>query len=301
MVRPVVITDAMLLASSLSEEFPGWNALTSYAAAERVVDPAGRSVWQSLQDGNEGNPPPTADGVKADDWWVRVSASNRWALFDRELNVPSLATGSMTLTVRPGPVAAIGLFGLSGVGVVQLTIARPASGVVWRLDVALHAVGINTQWAYFYGKRTYISEAAIVNVPAYADGELTMTFNGVGQIGVGEVAMGMPQTLGITEAGLGLSLKDYSVNKSDEFGRLTLKRRDYARTVRVPLVLPSNQVNRTFQLLRAVTSTPCMWIPDEARWLASSVLYGTFTRLSVDIPGRVLSNCTLELQGLAER
>lgn len=299
-VRPVSITDDMVLSTTLVEAHDTWSGSVTYAAADRVIDSAGRWTWQSLQDANVGHQPPADDSIKADDWWVRVGASQRRAPFDGEVSVQAAASGRMSLTIRPGPIGALGLFGLDGAGILRATLRRPSEGVVWQHESGLYASQIDTMYEFFYAPRDYAREAVVVDIPAFADGELTIELEGADTLKLGELVVGMPYDLGDVLMGASLGISDFSRRERDDFGRYTLVKRDIARTMRLPLWFTPERLGKVYLLYRVLGSVPCMWIPSAERRYSSMALLGIYTDMTIDVPSRTINRCTLALEGLPE-
>lgn len=80
-IEPVRITPAMLISSNVPEDdHPDWDAGTTYGNGDRVI--RSHRIFESVQGGNTGHNP-AADDVG--EWWVEVSATNRWRAFDLEI------------------------------------------------------------------------------------------------------------------------------------------------------------------------------------------------------------------------
>jgi hypothetical protein len=99
-IEPVLITDANFISSTVAEPASGeteFNAGTTYALGARVTRSGLHRLYESLQAGNAGHTPETSP-----DWWVEVSANNRWSMFDQVIGTATTAVTSFQ-RVRAAP------------------------------------------------------------------------------------------------------------------------------------------------------------------------------------------------------
>ena len=75
---PVAITDAMVTTDVPEADYSAWASGSTYALGDRVIK--GHKIWESAQAGNTSHDPETSGSA----WWIKVSATNRWRLFDLE-------------------------------------------------------------------------------------------------------------------------------------------------------------------------------------------------------------------------
>lgn len=300
-VLPATITPAMVTANTLAETLPTWAAGTTYADKARVVGSDGASVFESLQAGNVGHDP-LAEDLTAPVWWDRVGASNRFALFDGEASLPSTATSSFSVTVRPGPVGAIGLLGMSGISSVRAQVRDLITGLeIYAREEDLLAEGIDTPLEFFYSwPRVFASERAWVDMPVFSMPEVTLTFGGTGALSLGEVVLGMPYQLGETVRGATFGMNDYSRTERDRWGRLTFAPGDFSRAPSVPFIFPSERFPKVVALLRRFRGRPCLYVPSQAARLSPFITYGVYQRLRVDMQTLSTTYASLDLEGVAE-
>lgn len=300
-VEPAAITGAMVLANTLTEVYGTWNAGTTYADAARVVSSDGLSVYESLQAANL-NHDPLADNPDAPVWWARVGASNRWALFDGEASLGSSASGGFVITLQPGAVGALGLIGMSGISQVRIQVVSATTGATARDTTHdLLAEGIDTPYEFFYSyPRPYATERVFLDLPTLSDAVVTLTFSGTTSMRLGELVVGTPYELGDALRGAGLGLTDYSVQTRDQWGRLTLRQGDFARTPSVPFLFRAERLNKVFALLSRFRGRACLYVPSAERRLAALTTLGIYTRMRIDLQTATHYYATLDIEGLAE-
>jgi hypothetical protein len=104
LLRPIAVTDSVLVASSVAEDdAPAWGTGTNYPAGARVIKAATHRIYESLAGGNVGNDPATSVGK-----WLDVGPTGRWAMFDQALGSVTTDGAAIEVTLRPN-VAVNGL------------------------------------------------------------------------------------------------------------------------------------------------------------------------------------------------
>lgn len=289
-ITPVVIDDAKLVSSSLTEDdHPPWNPGTNYAAGvrciyehsiyERVV--AGATLWA-----------PDEDGAN----WVRIGPTNLWAMFDQATGTQAKATSSITVTVAPGLVRALALLDIdaSSVTVVMTTGATE----IYRRTVSLNSGdGVYDWYSYFFSEITLKRTLVLTGLPPYSSAHISITVNGPGQVALGTVVVGGLFELGGTLVGMGLGMLDYSKKETDEFGATTLVERSYAKRMSVPIEIRTPRIDEVARRLALIRAKPVVWVG--AARFDQSVIYGFFRDWSIDLEYSQVAFATINIEGLA--
>lgn len=98
-IRPITITTAKLLSSNVAEtDYAAYAAGTTYALANRVIYISGDSHWivESLQNTNTGHTP---TGLSTDTWWLLISNTNLWKMFDQAVNSQTSNADSISVSL----------------------------------------------------------------------------------------------------------------------------------------------------------------------------------------------------------
>ena len=110
-VNPIKITDAMVHVASNGSSttapitnvpesvHPAWGAFTTYALGARVMLTSTHKVYESLKAVNL-NKNPLSEPL----WWIEVSPTNRWALFDTSVSTSTAQPNNITYVLEPGQV-----------------------------------------------------------------------------------------------------------------------------------------------------------------------------------------------------
>lgn len=109
LIRPITIDDAALLSTNVPEPSPYsyWTAWTYAAVGDRYVDSTTHKVYEAIQ---------IAPFIPLTDeaYWVEVSASNRWAMFDQVNSTQSTQADSIAVSVQTtGRIDSVALVNVS--------------------------------------------------------------------------------------------------------------------------------------------------------------------------------------------
>lgn len=271
--RPVAITDAILLTSSVPEnDAAAWAAGTTYPIGARVV--RAHRVFESLVSANVGNEPATNPAA-----WLDTGPTNRWAMFDQALGTTTDATNNITVTLPAGQINALAL-----------------------LDVKAAQVRVQAQRAQepHYDRTIAIDGGAVtfldlLGIPS--GNPITITISGSGAIEVGTLLAGAIVTLGATEASPTASITDYSRKEVDEFGEVTIVPRAWAKKMGLRSLIDTAALDIVANRLADVRALPCLWIADEGH--DALTVYGFVKDWSIEV-GQIVSKVSLTVEGLSK-
>jgi hypothetical protein len=301
-VKPVEITDALLLASSLpSSSAPAWTPVTTYSAAVRVQ--VGKRIYASVQAGNLGHDP-TQDADET--WWINVSPTNRWAMFDQEINTQSIATSSagapVSITVTIGPVLCntLGLLELLG-NELEITVmdgSGSAAQQVYHRVINLDNTTVADWYQYFFEPATRTKEVFLEGLPPYGSAVITVTLRGQSEVRIGSLVLGTTYSLGALNWGARMGINDFSRKSTNDFGVTTLVKRQYSKRAEIPLTLDTENLARVHGLLADLRSTVCIWLGSDDPRLSPLNILGFYKEFSIDMRVANLNFCTLSLEGM---
>jgi hypothetical protein len=112
----------------------------------------------------------------------------------------------------------------------------------------------------------------------------------------GETIVGVKKFLGDTRNGIVLSITDYSIKTTDDFGNYYILERPYSVKMECDLTVYNYNVDDIYNFLTTYRSVPLVWVAYEA--YASLITYGFYKDFSIVIPYVVWSDCSLEIEGL---
>jgi hypothetical protein len=211
-IKPVTVTDAMILASNAVEAYAAWSSGTTYAKDAKVD--YGTHYYNSLVNSNLNNIP----DVVGSTFWEFIGPDNKHAMFDGQVSTETTkATSPLTVTVACGIVNSVGLIGLTGSSVTITVRDNGASPPVYTRTVGLDGTIITDWYMYFFEPFVQLGEVVLTDLPPYLNGQITMSLSGGGAVAIGELIVGTVYTLGdeALDQGATIGIIDYSRKDTD--------------------------------------------------------------------------------------
>lgn len=293
-IRPVTITDAMLVSSSVPEtDYAAWSSGATYAVADRVIK--GHVIWESLQASNTNHDPETDESDPP--YWLEVGSTNRWRMFDDTVNSKTEASGSIVVDIRPGAINALGLVELEG----STVRVQVFDGIAPIFDETqeIDATPIVDWFDYFFAPYSPASSLVFEPLPMYLAGIVRITISGDGTVGCGSIAAGTLSKLGETLTQPTAGITDYSRKSTNDFGVTSIVRRAFAKRASMRIHLDNTELRRVSALLADLRSTPCLWIgADDTLKFSPLVVYGWYRDFQIEIPYADHSFCSIEIEGM---
>jgi hypothetical protein len=292
----VEVTDAMLISTDVPEaDYAVWGAGTTYALGDRVIVTTGaHKIYESLAAGNIGHTPATSVA-----WWLEVSPTNRWRLFDGSNSSSTAKSTSMSYTLRPGSgINAVALLNVVGANTVRIRLTHPTYGTVYDKTTSLASLPSEVGWwQWFFGTRTAPPQLVVTDLPSLPGCDLIVDITGTTNLSVGVLLFGQLQSIGqAVSTGARLGIRDYSRKETNAFGDTVLAQRAYAKRASFEITVPASEVDATADYLARLRATPCLWIGSPA--FGATVIYGFYQEFEVNIAYASLASCTLQLEGL---
>lgn len=292
-VRGVAITPALRISTTATDEaLPGWDVAQSYLVGDRVIRE--RHIYEALS-AHAGIDPLTDTASN----WLSLGAVNSWRMFDASNGSRTLATDSLTVSVKPGRVCnAIGLLNCRGTSV-TVTVTDPIEGEVYRRTVPLARLGVASWYDYYFKPVDFRQDVVLLDLPAYGQAQITITIEGSGDIWCGNCILGAQRGIGEAQLGAVVGIRSFSTKGRDElFGDWTIVKRDFAKTAEFPVWLTESDADSTFRWFAQVRDEPILWIGDARR--ERTILYGFYTDHSMTIETPHASRYMLEIEGLTQ-
>lgn len=298
-IKPIHVTDSILASSTVPEtDYAAWNAATSYTVGTKVIRTITHRIYENLIAGVDSTLPENATGG-ATPRWLDIAPTNRWAMFDEEVGSKSTATTTMTYVLTPGLIEGISFLEITA-ETIQVQMKSAVGGsIVYNETFNLDGSIIDSFYSWFFEPYSTKTELSITDLPlGYFNPELTITVTGTGTVSCGVCKFGTVTSLGGTQYGASLGLISYSRKEVNEFGRVVIVPRRFAKTLEVKLFSNATELSRIYRTLSELTDTPCVWIGSDADNYESLSLYGFYNDFSIDIAYPTANYCTLQIEGL---
>lgn len=292
-IKPIDITEALLVSSSVAEDdYAAWSAATAFALGDRCI--RAHRIYEALIANTNVDPAGTATDPLT---WLDLGATNRWRMFDDRIGSRTEQAGSIAVALQPGAVInALALFNLQGRSA-TVVMTDPTDGEVYRREVSLVDAGVGGWYDYFFapiGRRT---DVVLLDLPAYGTAELSVTIDHAGDTAAcGHMVVGAQAQIGVALYGTGVGITDYSKKDIDGFGNPVVVERAFSKRAEFDIYLDTPQVGAVQRLLANIRARPVVWIGNAS--YEATVLFGFFKDFSISISGPVVSDGTITVEGL---
>jgi hypothetical protein len=316
-IRPVVVTDAVLDSSNVPEnDYAEWNVATAYTVGNRVILLSTHRIYEAVGSSTGVNPA-TDDGTN----WLNIGATNRWKAFDQKISDPVTQVDSISYTFTPtgSTTTAVALFGLRGVSA-RVEVTTPNRLLVQAGDLLLteDSFGIDYfgpvydvtkslldnssvfDWdSYFFEEITFVSTMLFTDIPPYlgATVKVTVTQDTGETTELGQLVFGYLTELGVTTYGTAISIQDFSRKETDAFGNFIIVERAFANLVDYDVRLPTQTAGRVRRILAEYRATPIVYIGNEDSSFGT-ITYGFYRNFDITLDTPSLSFAAIEVEGI---
>ena len=296
-VQPLAITDGMVSAPNTNvpeTDYAAWSSATTYALSARVSLTSAHKIYQSLQASNL-NKDPTTQPL----WWVEVSPTNKWALFDSAVSTQTKQSTYIKYTVTPGQtINAIAALNLTNATQIVITVTSASAGVISSKPVDVSPIPASTSWwDWFFGIKRAQTQCVLVDLPSYPDATIKFELYGGASLAIGVLLIGQQRAFGAgIKYGAKVGIQDYSRKEKNDFGDTVLVQRAFARRADFELMVSADEVDSLQGFLSDVRAVPCLWI-GSTEYEATTV-FGFYKTFDILISYPSQSDCSLQIEGL---
>lgn len=277
-IKPIVVTDAMLTSHSVAEDEAVYDAGDTYSIGDARRYGDNHDLFSSLQNSNMGNTP-----VKWPDstsFWYDEGKTMRWNMFDLTTNIQTEGASPMTVVLEPGePITALSFDTLESDTII---INEAVSGYSKTIDTRTRDA---TDWySYWYEPFRYRRIVSVYDIPAGVSAPvITVTFiNSTGTAKCGGFVMGRHYTLGLAQLeGSSHTRQGFSVFERDEVdpGRVRLLKRGAIKKATIRAFIKKNRIDQAMGILDDIDGIAAAWAvkTDSAHpWYGAFALRGVY-------------------------
>ena len=296
-VRPVTITDDILVSSSVPESEAVWSSGATYGANAIVrghTDATAHRLFESQQAGNLNHNPTTDTGA----WWVEIGPSNRWAMFDTTISTQTEAEDEIeTVTAPPGLVDTISVQAVSAASL-RIVQEDDDEGVVYDETFSLVSdSGITDPYAYCFEPIERLSELTVTGLKPYAGSTVTVTLEEPGEtVLCGALIPGLSRDIGGAQYGATVGIIDFTRKTRDTNGNYTVIPGAFSKRANFQVLVENTFIDQLQNLLISLRATPTLYVGSDA--YAITTVYGYYRDFNVEIAYPTKSLCSIEIEGL---
>lgn len=306
-IRPVDITaPGVLISSTLAEPAAGevaWVGGGSYTVGQKRYRAETHRIYRCLLDHNsiatapEDDLLPVAPNTVAR--WEDFAPTNKWAMFDQEINTQSVGTGAITVVLAPGMCNSLALFDLEGAQVSITETSSSGGPTVYTRTIGLDISRVTDAYEYCFEPFSTRRNVVLTDLPPYLSGRITVTISGPGTVKCGQLVVGTLCNVGGTMKGITSRTRDFSVrSENKETGVISLKPGKKRRTITARLEVLKGAENATLQLLDDLLGRPCVVLGDDAGLLDPLTTVGFFSDLALEFTTATSRTYSTTIEGL---
>jgi hypothetical protein len=260
--KPTTITSATLSSSTVAEnDYPAWSSATAYAKDDFCISQVTHRIYQCMAPNTGKDPTSINNQAGTVAYWLDVGPTNRWAMFDGEVNTQTIAPLSLTVVLQPGPIDAIYLTGLEASHIEIVVKSAPGGDVIYSQSAELEASAPDDYWEYFFDPFKPLTDFLVSDLAPWGGAEVTVTLSALGgDVKCGALAVGQLHPLGRTQRGAAAKPKTYSYIKTDDFGRTEIKRRKSTTDMTASAYIDIAEASAVTELLQSLLDVPTVWI-----------------------------------------
>jgi hypothetical protein len=296
-IKPTVITDAMLTSSTVPEPSAGevlWAPNVTYQVGDEVIRVSTHTTYMRTTAGQTASPP-ESDSVN----WKAIGPTNRWGGFDRKVGTATTADTDMTYVLRPGGAGGIGMLELTGrQAEVQMKTA-PGGPLVYDRTIELDGTLITSVYDWFFADYEQLTDFVLTDLPQqYPSCELTVRLTGTAGVSVGVVQVGQVIDVGSTLRGASVGIIDFSKKGRDEFGNSDVLERDYSKHCTLQVLTAKADFNKLYRRLASLRATPCIYIGADQVGYEPMISYGFYKDFGITVSYDDYHLLNIEIEGL---
>lgn len=291
---PKPITDAVLASSTVAEaDYPAWNSATAYAVGDHCILASVHRVYKCLT--AHTNKQPDTDVASVTPSWQEVGYTNRWRMFDPYVNTLTTKSDGIQVVLDASSCDSVALFNLSGSDVLLELLVDEE--VVFSQSITLATRSVGSWYDWFFTEFDTVADVR-AKFPVYYSAQLRITVGG--DAACGNVVVGRTRDIGSSLYEPTVGLLDYSRKVTDaNFGNTFLQQGAFSKRTSVPVEVRSNRVDYVFKTLAALRGRPAVWLCDNGQPTFECMqVYGFYRDFNIVISGPVMSQCSLEIEGL---
>lgn len=302
LLKPITITSAMFVSSTVAEtDAAVWNSGTTYAQYDNTISTVAHRLYESQKASNTNKDPTNINNrVGSSIWWLDVSSTNRWKMFDGQTTEATVGASPMTYVIKPGGINAIYFDGVDADSVTVSVKDFTGGTVIFTKTEALEGSNPDDYYEWFYSPFIPVKKKLISDIPTYANCEVTYTFTkAAGNISVGAVLMGDLQGIGTTLTEPTVEPGSSSYVGLDAKGNNIVKFRKSGSNLTIKAYAPTDDANRIIDVIASLGDTPCLCVGSKLSKYAGLISYGLVKASITYSPGDI-SYINLTLNGMTK-
>jgi hypothetical protein len=280
-----------------------YNAGTTYAINDKVIETTHHRTYQSLQAANTGHALPNfAIGETQNDWWVDVGPDNKYAMFDYLKNSQTVGQEGEDLVVEITPAQRMNTVALLGLAGSTVSIEGKVSGdtVYGPLTKSIATRDVTSWYGYFFDPFDVVPSAVFSDLPPEAGLVLTITIHAdTGAPKCASVVLGNYTYIGdIEPTGVSDAINFSTVDRDAQGNATLIPRRSIPRAV-VKTNADAALINKIRVLRDQLNAVPVLWQgmdTEDDIFHETLLILGFYRTFSITLVAETLINIELDIE-----
>lgn len=233
-------------------------------------------------------------------YWVFVSKSNAWKMFDTENNTQTERADNITVSLEPVYIANGIFLGNMDANSVTVMVTDAVDGEVYNETYSLVLSNSGSSfWNWFFRRIRRRSVFLAVDLPMYANATIDIVIEKTGSTAkCGMCCIGPLEDLGLAKYGLARGIQDFSETTFDVDGVSSTVERNFAKEMEVDIEVDNDEVDSVANLFEeSFRGRRLVWIASTLEKYRLTAVFGRFASFRVVIPGPRKSQCTVQIEG----
>lgn len=302
-----------------------WSETTAYVSTNKCYVAATNKIYQANADTTGQYPPNYISGTNPPwtfigymnkgvaltdtNYWVELGPTNYYAMLDSYTDTTTIGTLNadgdgyeIVIELDSSKANAIALFNCIG-SYIDLECLDATGNVLWsKRDWLIRRESLSWR-EFFFNTASKTRKDTYQQFPMFYNTKLKITIFGVSAAKCGNIVIGSTKKIGQTQFDPNLSIVDYSKKETNSFGVTYLSVGKYKKRTTVNLFIENTEIDNVYKTFADLRATPAVFIcdnsDDPSDMFESMLIYGFYKDFSIVIPNYVLSDCSLEIEGLA--
>ena len=301
-IKPITLADSNFTYSDVFEPDTGevlWVAATSYILGQEVIRLTTHRKYKNILAGIDAGLPENTPLR-----WVESGVTNKWAAIDLLRNTQSMRANVLTMKFTLTEfVDSAGIIGLVGQSFNIKVVSRGVQ--VYDYSQSLYKRAARTWYNWFFGQLQQIESAVRLDLPIYANTEITITvYNEGGIAKCGGIVLGRKVYIGNIEHGSSgddLNFSEFERAFDGTFaGSSKLIQRRSIPTVDGGLSVAKENVVIIRNLKKSLNAVPTIWTGMEDKniddYFELFLIYGIYRKFSINAEHPTHAKITLQLE-----
>lgn len=255
--------------SNLTDIYPDWDKDTTYiveednALTDASVVRVGSFYYRSVSSNNKDFNPIEYENIK----WVKLSSSNRYAMFDLESSSKSVKeNGNIVVKFKQNQIMSFGI-GYYEAKSIKVSVLDINDNVMWESEFG-NTLNENVfdYYSYMYEPYDSVVDRAIkVDIPVFNE-YVQFEFIGLtvgSQTACGYLVGGDKVDMGTTLYGINFGYNSFATKSYSEYGTLNITRAGIQDVVDFECIIDSNLLQRLRKSIREIYDDVVLFVLDE--------------------------------------